>query len=134
MNLPTKGFEMKILVVDDMPSMRQVMIHMLRSLGYDRLDEAANGVEALKKLRAQDFDLLITDLHMPNLDGKQLLEKVRSDKKLADLPVLMVSCEDDKKQITDLISAKVTGFIVKPFNASILRKHLDWIKEEIQTV
>ncbi len=125
---------MRILVVDDMPSMRQVMMHMLRSLGYDSLDEAANGVEALKKLRVQDYDLLITDLHMPNLDGRQLLEKVRCDKRLANLPVLMVSCEDDKKQITDVISAKVTGFIVKPFDASILRKHLDWIKEEIQIV
>jgi len=125
---------MKILVVDDMPSMRQVILHMLRGLGHNNLDEAVNGVEALKKLRAQDYDLLITDLHMPNLDGKQLLEKVRSDKRLADLPVLMVSCEDDKKQITELIKAKVTGFIVKPFNSNILRKHIDWIKEEIQIV
>jgi len=125
---------MKILVVDDMLSMRQVILHMLRGLGHNNLDEAVNGVEALKKLRSQDYDLLITDLHMPNLDGKQLLEKVRSDKRLADLPVLMVSCEDDKKQITDLIKAKVTGFIVKPFNTNILRKHIDWIKEEIQIV
>ena len=125
---------MKILVVDDMPSMRQVMVHMLRSLGHNSLDEAANGVEALKKLRAQDYDLLITDLHMPNLDGKQLLTKVRDDKRLASLPVLMVSCEDDKKQVTDLIKAKVTGFIVKPFNANILRKHIDWIQEDIKIV
>jgi two-component system, chemotaxis family, chemotaxis protein CheY len=125
---------MKILVVDDMPSMRQVILHMLRGLGHSSLDEATNGVEALKKLRAQNYDLLITDLHMPNLDGKQLLEKVRSDKRLADLPVLMVSCEDDKKQITELIKAKVTGFIVKPFNTDILRKHIDWIKEDIQIV
>jgi len=125
---------MKILVVDDILSMRQVMMHMLRDLGHNNLDEAVNGVEALKKLRSQDYDLLITDLHMPNLDGKQLLEKVRSDKRLADLPVLMVSCEDDKKQITELIKAKVTGFIVKPFNSNILRKHIDWIKEEIQIV
>lgn len=124
---------MNILVVDDMRSMRQVMMAMLRSLGHNNLGEAENGVEALKKLRIGDYNLLITDLHMPNLDGKQLLEKVRNDRKLACLPVLMVSCEDDKKQITDLISAKVTGFIVKPFNVDTLRKHIDWIKEEIQT-
>mgnify|MGYP002700352004 CR=1 FL=1 len=125
---------MKVLVVDDMLSMRQVMMQMLRSLGYNNLDEAVSGLEALKKLREQDYDLLITDLHMPNLDGKQLLEKVRHDKKLANLPVLMISSEDDKKQITDLIAAKVSGFIVKPFNMNILRKHLDWIKAEIPTV
>ncbi len=120
---------MKVLVVDDMLSMRQVMMQMLRSLGYNNLDEAVNGLEALKKLREQDYDLLITDLHMANLDGKQLLEKVRYDKKLANLPVLMVSSEYDKKLVTDLIAAKVTGFIVKPFNINILRKHLDWIKD-----
>lgn len=120
---------MKILVVDDMLSMRQVMMHMLRDLGFYQLDEATNGVEALKKLRTQEYDLLITDLHMPNLDGRQLLEKVRTDKVLADLPVLMVTCEDDKKQVTDLIASKVTGFIIKPFNSSTLQKHLDWIKK-----
>ncbi len=125
---------MKVLVVDDMRTMRRVMMQMLRSLGHSNLDEAENGVEALKKLRSQDYDLLITDLHMPNLDGRQLLEKVRHDEKLANLPVLMVSCEDDKKQIKDLIAAQVTDFIVKPFNINVLRKHLDWIKEETQIV
>ncbi|MBL4941444.1 MAG: response regulator [Colwellia sp.] len=125
---------MKILVVDDMLSMRKVMMKMLRSLGHNNLDEATNGLEALQKLRTQDFDLLITDLHMPNLDGKQLLEKVRHDNKLADLPVLMVSCEDNKTKITELVAAKVTGFIVKPFNTHILRQHIDWIKEEVHIV
>lgn len=115
---------MKILVVDDMLSMRQVMMHMLRSLGYSQLDEATNGIQALKKLRSSDYDLLITDLHMPNLDGKQLLEKVRSDKRLVNLPVLMVSCEDDRKKITDIIASKVNGFIIKPFNIDMLEKNL----------
>ena len=115
---------MKILVVDDMFSMRQVLMHMLGGLGYTHLDEAANGIEALKKLRANDYDLLITDLHMPNLDGKQLLEKVRGDKRLVNLPVLMVSCEDDRKKITDIITSKVDGFIIKPFNIEMLEKNL----------
>ncbi len=121
---------MKILVVDDMSSMRGVMMQMLASLGHNETDEAANGLQALKLLRKNNYDLLITDLHMPNLDGQQLLEKVRHDKKLHDLPVLMVSCEDDKKIVKDLIAGQVTGFMVKPFNLNTLKKQLQWIYAE----
>ena len=119
---------MKILVVDDMPSMRQVMLHMLASLGYSDPDEASCGLHALKMLRLNDYDLLITDLHMPNLDGEQLLSKIREDKKLHNLPVLMVSCEDDKAKIMALIAGEVTGFMVKPFNCNTLKKQLHWIR------
>ena len=118
---------MKILVVDDMPSMRQVMLHMLTSLGHNDPDEASCGLHALKMLRLNDYDLLITDLHMPNLDGEQLLSKIRQDKKLHNLPVLMVSCEDDKAKIMTLIAGEVTGFMVKPFNCNTLKKQLHWI-------
>lgn len=119
---------MKILVVDDMPSMRQVMVHMLTSLGHNDTDEASCGIQALKMLRLSNYDLLITDLHMPNLNGEQLLSKVRNDKKLRDLPVLMVSCEDDKVKIMNLIAGDVTGFMMKPFNISTLKKQLRWIQ------
>lgn|GEM_PF-459707 len=130
-NQNAKGLvPMKILVVDDMSSMRAVMLHMLVSLGHHQNDEAENGIQALKMLHGQDYDLLITDLHMPNLDGQQLLEKIRHDKKLHNLPVLMVSCEDDKERILSLISGKVTGFMMKPFNLNTLKKQLHWILDE----
>lgn len=115
---------MKILVVDDMSSMRGVMLHMLASLGYRDADEADNGLTALKMLRDKHYDLLITDLHMPNLDGKQLLTKIRQDEKLKQLPVLMASCEDDRKIVMSLIAEQVSGFMVKPFNIETLKKQL----------
>lgn len=118
---------MKILVVDDMSSMRHVMMHMLASLGHNDTDEASSGIQALKMLRLNNYDLLITDLHMPNLNGEQLLNKVRDDKRLQDLPVLMVSCEDDKAKIMGLIAGEVTGFMKKPFNINTLKKQLSWI-------
>jgi two-component system chemotaxis response regulator CheY len=118
---------MKILVVDDMSSMRQVMLHMLTSLGHHDTDEASSGIQALKMLRISDYDLLITDLHMPNLDGEQLLGKIRVDTRLQNLPVLMVSSEDDKEKIMRLIASDVTGFMVKPFNLNTLKKQLHWI-------
>jgi len=125
---------MKILVVDDMPSMRRVMLHMLASLGYNHNDEAKNGIEALKMLHLNEYDLLITDLHMPNLNGQQLLHKVRHDKKLNNLPVLMVSCEDDKEKILSLVAGQVTAFMIKPFNIKTLKKQLDWIHQQSKAI
>jgi len=122
---------MKILVVDDMSSMRNVMVHMLINLGYNQTDEASGGLQALKMLRLDNYELLITDLHMPNLDGEQLLRKVRGDKKLHNLPVLMVSSEDDKVKIMQLIEGDVTGFMVKPFNLNTLKKQINWIRNNI---
>ena len=123
-----KDLWMKVLVVDDMASMRQVMKHMLVKLGHETPDEAGCGVQALKMLRTNDYDLLITDLHMPNLDGEQLLKKVRQDIRLHSLPVLMVSSEDDKTKIMAVIAGEVTGFMVKPFDLATLRKQLDWVQ------
>ncbi len=123
---------MKILVVDDMISMRHVMIHMLREMGYNDVDEAPDGVQALDKLRKAKYDLVITDYYMPNIDGRQLLERIRYDDELADLPVLMVSCEDDKNKIKPLIAAKVTGFIIKPFTMQTLTKQLKRIEKSMR--
>ena len=121
---------MKILVVDDMTSMRHIMLHMLKSLGYEDNDEAVNGRKALKLLRKNRYDLLISDYHMPKINGIQLLKLIRSDKKLSYLPVLMVTCEDQKNEIESIIAAKVSGFIIKPFNTKTLSKQIEWIKEE----
>jgi len=115
---------MKILVVDDMTSMRHVLLHMLRDLGHSDCDEATDGIQALSLLHKKQYDLLITDLHMPNLDGKQLLEKVRSKTELSNIPVLMISSEDDRSKVKEVIAAKVSGFILKPFNYKTLEKQL----------
>ncbi|CAM2875530.1 response regulator [Pseudoalteromonas distincta] len=115
---------MKILVVDDMPLMRHVLINMLRRLEYSDIVEATNGLQALAFLRNQHFDLVITDLHMPKMDGVNLLANIRKDKALADIPVLMVTCEDGTDKVKQIIAAKVSGFIVKPFNMNILSSQL----------
>ena len=121
---------MKVLVVDDMTSMRHIMLHMLKSLGYKDNDEAVNGRQALKLLRENKYDLLITDYHMPKINGIQLLKLIRTDKDLSHLPVLMVTCEDQKNEIESIIAAKVNGFIIKPFTTKTLRKQIDWIEKE----
>ncbi|ASM52158.1 hypothetical protein PESP_b0624 [Pseudoalteromonas espejiana DSM 9414] len=116
---------MKILVVDDMPLMRHVLINMLRQLDYKNVVEATDGLQALKLLRGQHFDLVITDLHMPKMDGVNLLDNIRSDEALSQLPVVMVTCEDSSDAVKQVIKAKVSGFIVKPFNMNVLSAQLN---------
>lgn len=115
---------MKILVVDDMPLMRHVLINMLRRLDYIDIVEATDGLQALNILQNQMFDLVITDLHMPKMDGITLLDNIRKDAELKNLPVLMVTCEDSSSTVKKAINAKVSGFIVKPFNMHVLSAKL----------
>ena len=116
---------MKLLVVDDMPLMRHVLINMLRQLDYKNVVEATDGQQALKILRQQKFDLVITDLHMPKVDGVNLLDNIRHDQALVDLPVIMVTCEDNADTVKQVIKAKVSGFIIKPFNMNVLSAQLN---------
>lgn len=116
---------MKVLVVDDMPLMRHVLINMLRQLDYKNVVEATDGQQALKILRQQKFDLVITDLHMPKVDGVNLLDNIRHDQALVDLPVIMVTCEDNADTVKQVIKAKVSGFIIKPFNMNVLSAQLN---------
>jgi two-component system chemotaxis response regulator CheY len=118
------NIHMKILVVDDMPLMRHVLINMLRQFDYKEIVEATDGLQALKILQDQMFDLVITDLHMPKMDGITLLDNIRKDAELVNLPVLMVTCEDSSETVKKIINAKVSGFIVKPFNMNVLAAQL----------
>ena len=120
---------MKILVVDDMPLMRHVLINMLRKLEFQDLVEATDGIQAIQLLHQHAFDLVITDLHMPKMDGKSLLNRIRDDEQFQDIPVLMVTCEDNAAAIKEIIAAKVSGFIIKPFSLNILAKQLKKITE-----
>ena len=118
---------MKILVVDDIPLMRHVLINMLRNLNYLDIVEATDGIQAFTLLKKQSFDLVITDLYMPKMDGKDLLNRIRNDEQLTSTPVLMVTCEDNSKNIKNVIAAKVSGIIVKPFSLKCLADHLNHV-------
>lgn len=83
----------KILVVDDFSTMRRIVKNLLKELGFANVQEAKDGVEALKKLRADTYDFVVSDWNMPNMTGIELLREIRADTKLRHLPVLMVSAE-----------------------------------------
>lgn len=118
---------MKILVVDDFPTMRRIMRNLLKELGCTNVDEAEDGVMALEKLQTGSFDFIITDWNMPKMTGIELLKAIRSDDKMKALPVLMVTAEALQDNVVEAVQAGVSNYIVKPFTAAALKEKLDLI-------
>jgi two-component system, chemotaxis family, chemotaxis protein CheY len=106
--------EKVILTVDDSASIRQMVSFTLKNEGYTVV-EAVDGVDGLAKLKENPVDMVLTDLHMPNMDGIELIKNVRADPKFKFIPIIFLTTESqaDKKQ--EGKSAGATGWIVKPF-------------------
>lgn len=122
---------MKILVVDDFSTMRRIVKNLLKDLGLGNTDEADDGLSALSKLKAGDFDFLVTDWNMPGMTGIELLKEVRANAELSHLPVLMVTAESKREQIVEAAQAGVNGYVVKPFTAITLKEKIDKIFERM---
>ena len=115
---------MRFLVVDDFMTMRRVARHLLGEIGFDEVDEAANGVAALEHLRSVPVDAVITDIEMPILGGFELLSAIKKDDLLKDLPVLMVTAEARKDEIVRCVQAGAAAYLVKPFTRETLEEKL----------
>lgn len=124
---------LRFLVVDDFATMRRIVRNLLQDLGYKHIDEAEDGQDALNKLRASDFDFdfVVSDWNMPNIDGLELLKTIRSDAAMSKLPVLMVTAEAKKENIIAAAQAGANGYIVKPFTAATLEEKLGKIFEKL---
>jgi len=118
---------MKILVVDDFSTMRRIVRNLLKELGFSNVHEAEDGVDALKKLRAETFDFVVSDWNMPNMTGIELLREIRADGALKHLPVLMVTAEAKRENIIEAAQAGASGYVVKPFTAITLDEKLQKI-------
>ena len=123
---------MKVLVVDDFPTMRRIIRNLLKDLGFENVEEAEDGAMGLEKLRHGNFDLVVSDWNMPNMDGLAMLQKIRAESALAKLPVLMVTAEAKKENIIAAAKAGANGYVVKPFTAATLEEKLNKIFEQIQ--
>ena len=122
---------MKILIVDDFSTMRRIIKNLLRDLGFNDTTEADDGQTALPMLKSGKFDFLVTDWNMPGMDGLALLQAVRADENLKDMPVLMVTAEAKREQIVVAAQSGVNGYIVKPFTAITLKEKIEKIFERL---
>ena len=118
-------FSMPILVVDDYQTMVRIMRNLLKQIGYENVDDSANGEEALAKIRARRYGLIISDWNMEPMTGLELLQNVRSDPASAPTPFIMVTAESKTDNVLAARKAGVSGYIVKPFNAQMLKAKIE---------
>jgi two-component system chemotaxis response regulator CheY len=121
----------KFLVVDDFATMRRIVRTLLKELGFESVDEAEDGNAALAKLKNGDFEFVITEWNMPNMNGLELLQAIRSTPAISALPVLMITAEAKKENIVAAAQAGASGYIVKPFTAATLDEKLNRIFDKI---
>lgn len=103
-----------ILTVDDSSSLRMAIRIALTGAGY-RVTEAGDGVEGLAKAAAEKFDMIVTDLNMPNMDGLTMIRELRSQPEQAGVPIIFLTTESDAEMKTQAKAAGATGWLVKPF-------------------
>lgn len=123
----------KVLVVDDMSTMRRIVKNVLRQIGFSDIVEAENGQDALTKLKAGGFGLVVSDWNMPIMQGIDLLRAIRADANLKTLPFLMVTAEAQKENLIEAVQAGVSNYVVKPFTAEVLQGKLEKIFSTVQT-
>ncbi|RUM55543.1 MAG: two-component system response regulator [Nautilia sp.] len=119
---------MKILVVDDSSTMRRIIVNTLSRLGYKDVVQAADGVEAWDALQNNpDIGVVITDWNMPNMNGLELVKKIRAQDKYKLMPIIMVTTEGGKKEVIIALKAGVNNYIVKPFTPQVLKEKLEGV-------
>jgi two-component system, chemotaxis family, chemotaxis protein CheY len=123
--------QIKFLVVDDFSTMRRIVRGLLKEMGCTQIDEAEDGVAALRMLRAQSYDFVVSDINMPNMTGFELLKAIKEDDALKHLPVLMVTAEARKEDIVLAAQSGAAGYIVKPFTKATLEEKVLKIFQKI---
>lgn len=116
---------MKLVVVDDSSTMRRIIKNTLARLGYKDVFEGEDGLKGWEVLDANpDTGMLITDWNMPEMNGLELVKKVRADSRFVDLPIIMVTTEGGKAEVITALKAGVNNYIVKPFTPQVLKEKL----------
>lgn len=113
--------ESEVLVVDDSRTMRLILIRALQALGFSKVTQATNGREAIDLVRAKEFDLMLLDMEMPEMNGMEVLATVKSDATLQGLPIIVVSGAEQLDNAVQCIEAGAEDYLPKPFNPTLLR-------------
>lgn len=117
--------KIRVLVVDDMLTMRKIVSKILRELGFSDIVEAADGLEAWEKTKDGSIGLVVSDWNMPNCTGLDFLKRVRADQKLSKTPFILVTAEAEGHQVAEAIKSGVDQYVVKPFSKEGLKAKLE---------
>ena len=119
--------DIKILAVDDSPTMRRIILNTLKRAGFSDVVEASDGRDALAKMKVDKFNFVITDWNMPEMDGLTFVTTLRGMPEYKCLPILMVTTRSVKDDIMEALKAGVNNYIVKPFTPEILKEKIDQV-------
>ena len=114
-----------VLIVDDYQTMLRIIRNLLKQIGFEDVDEASDGSQALGKMKEKDYGLVISDWNMEPMTGIELLKEVRADDKLNRTPFIMVTAESKTENVILAKKAGVNNYIVKPFNAQTLKSKIE---------
>lgn len=119
----------RILIVDDMLTMRQLMKGQMRQMGFKAIYEADNGENGWAVLNAQKeigepIQLVLSDWNMPGMEGIDLLKKCRADEGFKSLPFMLITAEGEQKQVLEAIKSGVSNYLMKPFTRAALQEKL----------
>ena len=121
----------KFLVVDDFSEMREHIKSLLQEIGFCHIHEAEDGNVALDKLQAENFDFIVSNWQMPKMDVLAMLQNIRANEALKEIPVLMVTADAKKRNVLAAAQAGANGYLVRPFSAAILHDKLSLIFKNI---
>ena len=123
----------RILVVDDMMTMRKIVMKVCKELGFTDLTEANDGANAWEKVAGASppFGLIISDWNMPNSTGLDLLRRIRSDQRYSKVPFVLVTAEAEQHQIAEAVKAGVSNYVIKPFTSDTLRERLEAVHKKL---
>jgi two-component system, chemotaxis family, chemotaxis protein CheY len=123
---------LKVLVVDDQFSVRQMTRLALEKIGVRLIHEAENGQEALFKALSQPLDLIISDFNMPEMDGIGLLRAVRGHQAIRKVPFILITGRGDRELVVKAAQAGVNNYVVKPFDEATLRQKMEAVLGRLQ--
>jgi two-component system chemotaxis response regulator CheY len=115
----------KILVAGECAASRKVLVYTLEQLGFDNLEEVTDAYSALVRLKSALFELVITDWEMSKMSGLQLLQQIRADPELKQIPVLMVSEDTNPQNIVAATKAGVNAYLIKPFELASFAEKME---------
>ena len=115
----------KILVAGEFAASRKVLVYTLEQLGFDNLEEVTDAYSALVRLKSALFELVITDWEMSKMSGLQLLQQIRADQELKQIPVLMVSEDTNPENIVAATKAGVNAYLIKPFEVASFAEKME---------
>jgi len=116
---------MPILVVDDYNTMVRIIRNLLRQLGFQDVDDAADGSAALSKMEGKKYGLVISDWNMEPMTGYELLKQVRANPQMAETPFIMITAESKTENVVAAKQAGANNYIIKPFNAETLKHKIE---------